>query len=145
MLLAATCSTLTLIGRPGSLNRLRAVADDAVQELCRTAATGESAGALVAAVRRRLGSRLASADEALHLQLREDLIEQGLLKLAETPEACLHADVVICASSSEGCATWLVVSRAYSRTTIGSRFKLDLTLAKVGRNWCKCHWPLPRR
>lgn len=99
-LLAPVCARLTLIGRPGSLNRLRAVADDVVRDLCREVTAGASVGALQIAVQRRLGSALAGADEALRLQIREDLIEQGLLTLAESPGACLHADIVVCASNS---------------------------------------------
>lgn len=97
-LLAPLCARLTLIGRPGSMNRLRAVADDVVRELCRPAADG--GGALHTAVQRHLRSTGAGADDAVCRQIGEQLIAQGLLTLSESTEACRHADIVICASNS---------------------------------------------
>lgn len=107
-LLAEECGALTLLGRPGSIARLRAVADDVVRRLCR-AGSGDAddgcdraTGALRAAVQRHCAKRGAAAqcDQAWCAQLREHLQAQGLLRLVETPQACADADIVICASNS---------------------------------------------
>lgn len=102
-LLAAECGTLTLLGRTGSMSRLRAVADDVVLELCRREAQDDAEpAALQLAIRRRLGGRPAATDPQALAALREHLVEQRLLRLVETPQACAEADIVVCASNSPG-------------------------------------------
>jgi acetylornithine/succinyldiaminopimelate/putrescine aminotransferase/predicted amino acid dehydrogenase len=96
-LLGAECGGLTLLGRPGSLTRLRAVAQDVVAELCRPDAGHpdrvERQGSLLQAVRR--GARAGTEAEML-----DALSRQGLLRMVESPQACADADIVICASNS---------------------------------------------
>lgn len=106
-LLAAECATLTLLGRPGSLSRLRGVADDVVRELCSESGREEAAaGGLLAAVRQRRSQIAAGAQaellvgDQLHAEIREYLFQKGLLRLVDTPQACADADIVICASNS---------------------------------------------
>lgn len=100
-LLAGECGRLTLLGRPGSLGRLRAVADDIVGGLCRSGADPSSeAGALRLAARRRTGGGGEPADPRVLADLRQHLTGQGLLRLVESPMDCAEADIVVCASNS---------------------------------------------
>ncbi len=105
-LLANECGALTLLGRSGSLSRLRVVAQDVVRELCRpdglVAAPPGKTGTLRSAVQRRYGERARGADagDGLHTEVYDYLSKEGLLRLVETPQACAEADIVICASNS---------------------------------------------
>lgn len=95
-LLAAECGALTLLGRAGSLTRLRAVADDVVRELCRQEAPRGADGEPGALWRAAHGS----ADTVSPQALRERLMDAGLLRTVDAPGACADADIVVCASNS---------------------------------------------
>ncbi|AOZ02114.1 hypothetical protein BKK81_22640 [Cupriavidus sp. USMAHM13] len=106
-LLARECGSLLLLGRPGSLARLRAVAQAIAAELLETmrmpghARAGSlcadgAEGRLMARLRDRWGSGPLPDSEPVAAWL----LESGLIRLGEAPELCRQADIVISASNS---------------------------------------------
>lgn len=108
-LLARCCGGLVLVGRPGSLTRLRGVAAE-IAERARPALHPDSnLGGLAQQVQRRFGGAAGSMDAATIARFLE---QEGLVQLAEDARACREADIVVCASNS---ATPLVSAEHLAR------------------------------
>lgn len=99
VLLARECAALTLLGRPGSMSRLRAVALQVAQELLRERAASRSTKSECLEPG-ELWAGLAQEADIDAQALCERLIAAERLRLVESPQDCADADIVVCASNS---------------------------------------------